>query len=133
MKHITVIKHIITVITLVTLAVTIIFPVGVSAKEKPTNWGLVKTYCEKHYPNYKVVKVPFDDKRLLHRTDKKVVYVENVTSKSKGKYGVIKGKYHIKYNKKVKKSKKVTSYLIYNPKNNAVDDVVAVVDNRKIR
>lgn len=133
MKRIEVIKHIITVITLVTLAVTIVLPVGASAKEKTTNWGLVKSYCEKHYPNYKVVKVPFDDKRLTHRAGKKVVYVEKVTSKSKGKYGLIKNKYYIRYNKKVKKGKKVTSYIIYNPKNNAIDDAVAVVDNKRIR
>ena len=37
------------------------------------------------------------------------------------------------YNKRVKKGKKVTVYAIYNPGNNAEDDVIAVVDNKRIR
>lgn len=133
MTRIDIIKRTITIITLTILALTIIFPVGVSAKEK-TNMGLVKEYCTKHYKGYKVVVVPQGDKRIEKRKGQKKVYVEKIFSKSQGKYGyTLKGHYYIAYNKKVKKGKKVTSYLIYNPKTNYIDDVVAVVDNKMIR
>ncbi len=39
----------------------------------------------------------------------------------------------IEYNAPVKKGKSVTSYLIYNPATGFDDDVIAVVDNGKVR
>ena len=103
------------------------------AQKKPaTNKRLVKQFCKEHYGNTKIkyVKNP-SYKRITHR--KGTVLVEIIKSKSKGRYGVTRNGCRIKYNKKVKKGKKVTSYCIYNPHNNYCDDVVAVVDNKKIR
>ena len=70
---------------------------------------------------------------ITNRKSNKKIHVEHVKTKSKGKYGVDKNGYVVGYNKKVKKNKKVDSYLIYNPKTNAEDDIIAVVDNGKIR
>lgn len=99
---------------------------------KTTNKKLVKKYCKKHYSGLKVrfVKNP-TYKKITHR--KGTVLVEIVKSTSHGKYGYTRDGCYIAYNKRVKKGKTVTSYCIYNPKNNAIDDVVAVVDNKKVR
>lgn len=102
------------------------------AQAKVTNKNLVKLYCMEHFGNteIKYVKNP-SYKRITHR--KGTALVEIIKSKSKGRYGVTRDGCRIKYNKRVKKGKKVTSYLIYSPYNNYCDDVVAVVDNKKIR
>ena len=128
-------------IIVIILSVTIIFGIGcapVQAKTT-TNRDIVKEYCKKHYPNYKIKYYNYDDyneKVILHRKGKKVVYVEKFVSYSSGKKyksGYSEEGYYICYNKKVPKGKKVVSYLIYNPRTNYCDDIVAVVDNNKIR
>lgn len=108
-------------------------PLNACAKTN-SDWKLVKYYCHEYYKGYKIVKVkPFSHK-LDNRKGKKVVYVEKVVSISDGKGGgIIQGKWYIAYNKKVNKGKKVTSYCIYNPKTNYYDDIIAVVDNKRIR
>ena len=104
------------------------------AKSKITNRKIAIKYCKKHYPKCKIKFIRFGNKAVLKRKGKKIVYVEKIVSRSKGCYGLtIKGKYYIKYNRKVKKGKKVVSYCIWNPYTNYIDDVVAVVDNKKIR
>ena len=72
-------------------------------------------------------------KKLKNRKKKKIIYVEIVKSKSHGKYGLTKKGHYVSYNKKVKKGKWVKSYFIYNPRTTYEDDVVAVVDNKRIR
>ena len=114
------------------LAIVVAFGIAspASATSKITNKTLVKKYCISHFhksPKY----VKENSKAIFHHKGKMIVEVVKTTSK--GKYGITKDGYHIRYNKKVKKGKKVTSYLIYNPKTNAIDDVVAVIDNQKIR
>lgn len=100
----------------------------------PTDKQIVKSYCAKHYKGYKIKYfTKWNDKVMLNRKGKKVVYVEKMVSYSKGNYGYTKDGYYIRYNKKVKKGKKVVSYCIYNPKTNYCDDVVAVIDNKRIR
>lgn len=100
---------------------------------------LVSRYIKKHYntKKYKVVYKPskkLTEHMITHRKQKKVIYVEVVKSISHGHYGyTTNGNWYIYYNKRVKKGKRVTSYCIYNPKNNYIDDVVAVVDNGKLR
>ena len=100
-------------------------------KVKKTDRGIVKSYCMKRFkmtPKY----VKYGSKAIKHHKGKMVV--EIVKSKSLGgKWGKTKDGCRIKYNKKVKKGKVVTSYLIYNPRSNGIDDVVAVVDNKVIR
>ena len=98
------------------------------------NRKIAKQYCKEHYPKLKVVFLKrYDEKKLLHRKNCGKIYVERVISWSKGHYGYDKDGYYIWYNKKVKKGKKVISYLVYNPTNNYCDDVIAVIDNEKIR
>lgn len=96
-----------------------------------TDKQIVKSYCMTHYSSCKIV---YTKHVPTIRTNKHKVYVEIVKSVSIGnKWGKDKDGYIIKYNVNVKKGKHVKSYLIYNPKNNSIDDVVAVVDNKKIR
>ena len=105
---------------------------------------IVKEYCKHNYKGYKVKYfTKWNDKVMSHRANKKVVYVQIEKSISSGKkdsrngmyWGYIKGQHYYKtwYNKKVKKGKEVKSYYIYNPNTNYEDDIVAVIDNKKIR
>lgn len=123
-------KFFIILLTVITISLSII----PTFAQTVSNYELVKEYCFKNYPNYQVVVFSkWNDKKMSHRANKKVVYVEKFISYSKGKYGYSKDGYYVKYNQKVKKGKKVISYFIYNPYTNYCDDVVAVVDNHKIR
>ena len=100
----------------------------------PSNYELAKSYAKHHYPKCKVVLLKkYDEKKIEHRKGKNIVYIEKFISYSKGKYGYSKKGEYVKYNKKVKKGKKVVSYFVYNPYTNYFDDVVAVVDNKMIR
>ncbi len=105
---------------------------------------IVENYCSVHYPKMKVVYfTKWNDEVMYHRANTNVVYVEVEKSISSGKkdsrngmyWGYIKGQHYYKtwYNTKVKKGKTVKSYYIYNPYTNWEDDIVAVVDNKKIR
>lgn len=99
-----------------------------------TSHKLARAYAKANYPKCKIVFVKMGDKRIDNRKGKKTVYIEKLVSKSRGSYGyTIKGHYYIKYNKKVKKGNKVVSYLLWNPYTNYIDDVVAIVDCKKIR
>lgn len=111
-----------------------VFSCNYTYSKAKSDWGIVKTYCSNHYKGYKIKKVSLFSKKLNNRKGKKIVYVEKVVSISNGKGGgIIKGKWYIAYNKKVKKGKKVVSYCIWNPYTNYCDDIVAVVDNKRIR
>ena len=112
--------------------------------ESKSNYNIVKEYCREHYPNCKVVFLKkYNAKKIEHRKNKNIVYVEKSISISSGEkdkcngmyWGYIKGQHYYRnwYNKKVKKGKKVISYFIYNPYTNYEDDIVAVVDNHMIR
>lgn len=127
--------RIIIFITLISLFIGIcaVDTVAVNAKS-PSDRQIVREYCHKHYKGYTIrYFTKWNDKVMSHRANRKIVYVEKMVSYSKGKYGYTKEGYYIKYNKRVKKGKKVISYCIYNPKNNSCDDVVAVVDNKILR
>lgn len=98
------------------------------------NNALVREYCNKHYQKYTIrVITKYNPKVMENRKGKKIVFVERFVSYSKGKYGYSKKGEYVRYNKKVKKGKKVVSYFIYNPETNYCDDVVAVIDCGKIR
>lgn len=72
--------------------------------------------------------------KLKTRKGKHVVYIEIIKSVSRVRWGrTTKYGCYIKYNKPVRKGKKVTSYCIYNPNTNYYDDVTAVIDNGMIR
>lgn len=119
-----------------TTIIIIMVMVALTATATPVNAattdkGLVKNYCMKKYK--KAPRYVREGSNEVYRHKGKMI-VEIITSKSLGgKTGKTKHGYTIRYNTKVKKGKTVTSYLIYSPKSNATDDVVAVVDNKKIR
>ena len=100
-----------------------------------TDAQLAREYAKKRYPTCEVVFLNhYDEEKIEHRFGKEIVYIEKFVSYSAGgRYGYSKEGYYVAYNKKVKKGKKVKSYFIYNPYTNYCDDVVAVVDNHKIR
>lgn len=99
-----------------------------------TDKQLAKRWCAKHYPKCKVKFVKEGDQRINIRKGKRIVYVEVVKSRSRGKrHGTTKLGYVIGYNINVHKGKSVTSYVIWNPYTDYCDDVVAVVDNGRIR
>lgn len=100
-----------------------------------SNRIIAKKYAKAHYANCKVKFFRhYNFKRMTNRKGTKVVWIEQIYSKSKGNgYGVTENGSILAYNKKVKKGKRVVSYCIYNPYTNYTDDVVAVVDNKKIR
>lgn len=111
----------------------------VSIKAQSKNLQLINNYLVKNY-DLRAFKVKYiksnklTEKMIANRAINHTIYVEIIKSVSKGgKRGLIDGKYTIAYNKSVKKGKKVTSYNIWNPDNAYVDDVIAVVDNGKIR
>lgn len=102
--------------------------------EKITDKQIAKRWCAKHYPKCKVKFVKEGDQRINIRKGKRIVYVEVVKSRSRGKrHGTTKLGYVIGYNINVHKGKSVTSYVIWNPYTDYCDDVVAVVDNGIIR
>ena len=109
-----------------------------------TDKQIVKEYCNKHYKGYTIKYfTKWNEKKICSRKGKHIIYVQIETSISSGKkdkcnnryWGYIKGQHYYKtwYNTKVKKGKEVKSYYIYNPYTNYYDDIVAVVDNKKIR
>lgn len=94
-----------------------------------TDRQLVKKYCQKHFPKRKIKFVKENDRRLLRHKSKKYIYVEKIISRSNK---TSKG-YYIAYNTNAPKGKRITSYCIWNPCNNIEDDILAVVDNGRIR
>ena len=131
-------------ITIILLVITIIMSMNVTVNAKTSDYQIVKSYCKTHYPNCKIVLLKsYNAKKIEHRKGKNIVYVELCKSVSSGKkdscngryWGYIKGDnfYRCWYNTKVKKGKTVKQYWIYNPYTNYEDDIVAVVDNKKIR
>ena len=126
------VKRIITIMT----AIIILFAINVnvaSAKSKPIdNKTVAVKYCKKHYKGYKI-KIVKEYKVPKVRTGKKIVYIERVKTISKGKYGRTKDGYKIRYIKPIKKNKKHVVYLVWNPKTNYTDDVVALISNNTIR
>lgn len=118
-------RNIIIIITCI--VVTLVFSTSnVDAKTKYNNLPKAKAYCNKYYKDYKI-KVVKMNKVPKNRKNKKVIYIEKVYTKSLGgKKGVIVGtNYKVKYSKKVKKGIKQYCYFVYNPNNNACDDIIA--------
>lgn len=101
-------------------------------KVKTTNESVARAYCKKYCINYKV-KIVKENKVPKVRKNKKYVYIEKVKTKSCGKYGKTKDGYKVRYIKPIKKGKTEYVYLVWNPKNNADDDVICFVSNKKFR
>lgn len=128
-------KNTITILTALTLAIT---TPTLPAQARTTKKAFAKEYAETIYGSaYKVKMVKEENltnKMLRQRKKKHIVYVSIVKSKSLGgKCGKTSEGCAIRYNKKVKKGKTVKSFLIYNPESTSYDNIVAVIDNGKIR
>ena len=127
------------VVFLAGVVLIMFFFICVPVSHATTNKGIAKEFCKTHYPECKIKFFNYknyNDKVMLHRANKGIVYVEKFVSYSDGKRkksGHSKEGWYICYNKGVKKGKKVISYCVYNPYTNYCDDVTAVIDNHKIR
>lgn len=119
------------IVAIIILAVTVV-PLQAQAL---TNRKIAKKYAKTHYSECKVKFFRhYNAEKIENRKGTKVVWIWKIYSKSNGgKYGTCEDGSIIAYNKKVKKGKRVVSYCIYNPYTNYCDDIVAVVDNRKVR
>lgn len=129
------------IIRIIILVVTIAFTIPIigncdaGAKcHKLTNKEITVNWCNEHYKNYSI-KFVSTGKVPKHRASKKVIYVEQINTVSKGGYkGKVTGKkWNVKYPVKVKKGNKRVVFLVYNPRNNACDDVVCMVTCHRIK
>lgn len=117
------------------VAVIFIFTLStanVYAASKKTNYQMMKKICRFYHKTPKIVSGRFSsiEKTITHRKNKKYIIVEKIVSISAGgRKGYDKYNQLITYNKKVKKGKKIVSYLIYNPKTNYSDDIIFKIDN----
>lgn len=118
------------IIFTVVMVIAVVFSTG-AASAKTSDLQLAKNWAKAHYSE--PIKVVSEFKIPTKR--KGTTYIEKVRTVSDGgkKGHTVTGKYFVKYPKKVKKGKKVTVYFVYNPKNNACDDIVAMVCLGKVK
>ena len=126
------------IIRVIILAVVLLLCCVDCHAQSPQNYRLVKKVCVENYGynNIRIVKGCYSKrarKIILHRKNKPYIVVEKFVSYSRGRHGYDKHGHYIKYNKKVKKGKRVISYCIYSPYNNYCDGVDFVVDNKMVR
>lgn len=124
----TTIKTIIIVIIVALFAFCNMSIANASTKSDKT---LAKNWAKSHYSQ----PIKFVSQGKVPKNRKGIVYIEKLKTKSDGKHNghTIKGHYYVSYPKKVKRGRKVTMYLIYNPYTNYCDDVVAVVCLKKVK
>ena len=115
-------KKIITAAIIITM---LLATTGTASASEKSDLKLAKQWAKAHYSE--PIKVVSQTKVPSKRKGK--TYIEKVKTVSDGgKDGhTIKGRYYVRYPKKVKKDKKVTVYMIWNPKNNASDDITAMI------
>ena len=111
---------------------------AITGIKKNKDLYLTYRYIEKHYKSCSIKFIKegkqWQNIKLKTRKGKHIVYIEVIKSVSHGRWGrTTKYGSYIKYNKPVRKGKKVTSYCIYNPNTNFWDDVTTVIDNEMIR
>lgn len=130
-----------TIIRIIILVVAIVFTIPIigncdaSAKcHKLTNKEITVNWCNEHYAGYEI-KFVNTGKLPKHRASKKVIYVEQINTVSKGGYKgkIVNTNYFVRYPVKVKKGNKRLVYLVYNPRNNSCDDVVCMVSCHRIK
>ena len=119
--------------TIIAIIIVMVFAFGNMsiANAGTSDLAKAKNWAKSHYSE--PIKVVSQGKVPTNR--KGTVYIETLKTKSKGGYKgyTISGGYSVRYPSKVKKGKKVTMYLVYNPKNNSCDDIVAVVCLGKVK
>lgn len=117
----------------------VVTPTKTTPKKKVTvkynnNLSVAKKWTKKHYKKYKIKVVNYNKVPKKRKSSKKI-YIEKVPTISDGGYNghcTINGAY-VRYSKKVPKGTKQTCYCVWNPKNNACDDVVAFANCNKIK
>lgn len=120
--------------TIIAIIIVMAFAFGnmsIANASTKSDLSLAKSWAKSHYNT--TIKVVNEYKVPSNRNG--ICYIEKVQTKSKGGYNgrTINGNYSLKYPKKVKKGKKVTVYLIYNPNSNYSDDIVAMVCLGKVK
>ena len=120
--------------TIIAIIIVMAFAFGnmsIANASTKSDLSLAKSWAKSHYNT--TIKVVNEYKVPSNRNG--ICYIEKVQTKSKGGYNgcTIKGNYSLKYPKKVKKGKKITVYLIYNPNSNYSDDIVAMVCLGKVK
>ena len=113
------------IIFMIIIFMVVAFSTGTASASTKNNKTLAKNWVKSHYSQ----PIKFVSQGKVPKNRKGIGYIEKLKTKSDGKHNghTIKGHYCVSYPKKVKKGKKVTMYLIWNPYTNYCDDVVAVV------
>ena len=122
------------------VALTVCSTIETHAQVSKQDMKVIKTFANRNYKGYKISIKQAEkrqDRVILNRKGKHVLYIDEFTTKSYGKYGKVttKGIYKgnvISYAKHHRKGKTVKVYLIYNPNSNYIDDLVASVECGKI-
>lgn len=121
-------------LTLILLAAMAISTMGYTTHchaSQKSNKNVAINYCKEYCKGYKIKIVKNVPK---NRKSNKKIYIQRIKTKSIGNYtGITKDGHIVKYCKSIKKGKKEIVYLIYNPKNNACDDVICFVSNGRTR
>ena len=126
-------KRIVVVMLMVCVAMMCVTMPCEAKSKVDKNQKIAIKYCHKYCKGYKVKVVNYGNVPVK-RTDKNVVYIEKIKTKSLGgKTGKTKDGYKVRYIKPVKKNRTEIVYCIYNPKNNACDDIICFVANKKMR
>lgn len=113
-----------------------------ATKARKTDKTIIKEYCRKNFPGYRVRIRPAEettDAEIAGRKGKKMVYVDifktRATSRTGGRV-TTKGPFYgnrIQYAHKARKGQRVTVYYLYNPETGYTDDIIATVSGGKIR
>ena len=124
-------------IFIILIAILVVSLSSLSCEASPrTDYQITKNICKKYHKPIKMIQ-GYSKKIthfITHRKNKKYIIVEKVVSiSSGGRSGYDNHHKYITYNKKVRKGKKVISYLIYNPYTDYHDDIIFIVDNGKVR
>ena len=131
-------KRKITLVMIVALMV-IAFCTPVQAK---TDTQIVRKFCRNTYgTSYKIKFIEARESNmhfLLNRAGRKIIYVETYKVRATGGRDarIVSGDYkgcYVALTKKTKPGKITRFYSIWNPNNNYEDDIVAVVNQGKIR
>ena len=100
----------------------------------------IKKYTRQKFHGYKVKVAPAEktpDSVITSRKGKRIIYIDQFQTKSRGRYGVVTnpGPFngnHMYYAKPHKRGQNVTVYLIYDPANNYSDGVIATIEKGRI-
>ena len=129
-------------IIIVTLTVATKIETSAQTADKVSNKDMkaINAYVSNTYGrNYKIriIKGGSEDRNITNRKGKHVIYIEQFKTVSKGKTGIVRtGKCKgciAGYAAKQRKGSKVTTYLLYGPDTNKLDDIQAIITKGKVK